>query len=77
MPVLKTMFIGPRERLKAFDVTGSGISILLGSALFVLLIISIIKHQFVDRNEISTRIEMISESLLKNVTTEINSIKKL
>lgn len=77
MPILKTMFIGPRERLKAFDVTGSGVSILLGSALFVLLIISIIKHHVVDRNEISKRIETVSESLLKNVTIEIDAIKEL
>ncbi len=77
MPILKTMFIGPMERLKAFDVSGSGVSILFGSALFVLLIISIIKHQFVDRDEVAKRIEMISNSLLTNVTTEINAIKEL
>ncbi len=77
MPVLKTIFIGPRERLKAFDVSGSGVSILFGSALFVLLVISIIKHQFVDRYEISKRIEMISDLLLTNVTTEIDTLKKL
>lgn len=77
MPVLKTMFIGPKERLKTFDVSASGISILFGSALFVLIIISIIKHQFVDRHELSERIEMISENLSLNVTTDLKSIKEL
>ena len=77
MPVLKTMFIGPKERLKAMDVAGSAISILVGSALFVLIIISLFKNHFVDSRELSKRIELISDSLYSNVTNDINSIKTL
>lgn len=77
MPVLKTMFIGPKERLKLIDVSASGISILFGSALFVLILISIIKHEFVDRHEISERIKLISESLSTNVKTDLESVKNL
>jgi len=75
MPVLKTMFIGPKERLKAMDVAASAVSILFGSALFVLIIISLFKNQFVDRTELSKRIETISDSLYSNVLQDINSIK--
>lgn len=77
MPVLKTMFIGPKERLKAMDVAGSAISILFGSALFVLIIISMFKNQIVDRKELSKRIITISDSLNSNIATDINSVKKL
>ncbi len=77
MPVLKTMFIGPKERLKARDVSGSAISILFGSALFVLIVISIIKFQFVDRKTLSERIESVSDTLFSHVETEINELKKL
>lgn len=77
MPVLKTMFIGPKERLNAMDVAGSAVSILFGSALFVLIIISLFKNHFVDRKELSKRIEMISDSLYSNVDQDINSIKIL
>jgi hypothetical protein len=77
MPVLKTMFIGPKERLNTLDVASSAVSILFGSALFVLIVISLFKNHFVDRTELSKRIEMISDSLISNVTHDINSIKIL
>lgn len=77
MPVLKTMFIGPKERLKTLDVAGSAVSILFGSALFVLIIISLFKNQIVDRRELSKRIITISDSLNSNITKDIESIKKL
>jgi len=77
MPVLKTMFIGPKERLKAMDVAASAVSILFGSALFVLIVISLFKNHFVDRIELSNRIETISDSLNSNITQDINSIKTL
>jgi len=77
MPVLKTMFIGPKERLKAMDVAGSAVSILFGSALFVLIIISLFKNQVVDHKELSKRIVTISELLNSNISKDIDSIKQL
>jgi len=77
MPVLKTFFIGPKERLHSMDVAGSTISILFGSALFVLIIIGLLKNQLVDRSELSNRIETISDSLYSYVSQDISSIKSL
>ncbi len=77
MPVLKTFFIGPKERLNSMDVTGSAVSILFGSALFVIIIIGLLKNQLVDRAELSDRIETISDSLYSYVSQDINSIKLL
>jgi hypothetical protein len=77
MPVLKTFFIGPKERLNSMDVTGSAVSILFGSALFVLIVIGLLKNQLVDRSELSNRIETISDSLYSYVSQDIASLKLL
>lgn len=77
MPVLKTFFIGPKERLNSTDVSGSAVSILFGSALFVLIIIGLLKNQLIDRSELSNRIHTISDSLYSYLSHDIDAIKSL
>jgi hypothetical protein len=77
MPLLKTLLIGPKERLKLNDVAGSAISILFGSALFVLIIIGLLKQSLVDKTELNNRIELISDSLYANVSRDFWSLKTL
>ncbi len=77
MPILKIFFIDDRERLKARDASSSGVSLLFGIGLFILLIISFSKKQFVDQTLHNRRIDMISEKLISNVTHDIDSLKTL
>lgn len=77
MPILKIFFIDDRERLKASDATSSGISLLFGIGLFILLIIAFSKKQVVDSTNQHSRIHLISDSLYSNVMHDIESIKTL
>lgn len=77
MPVLKIIFIDPRERLKAFDATASGISFMAGLGLITIITISLLKTQVADPFVNLNRIDSVSTVLLKNVKTDIDSIKKL
>lgn len=77
MPVLKIIFIDPRERLKAFDATASGISFMAGLGLITIITISLLKTQIADPVVNINRIDSVSTVLLKNVKTDIDSIKKL
>lgn len=77
MPVLKIIFIDPRERLKAFDATASGISFMAGLGLITIITISLLKTQVADPVVNLNRIDSVSTVLLKNVKTDIDSIKKL
>ena len=77
MPILKIIFIGEKERLKAMDASGSAISTIFGSGLLVLIAIGVIKHQFVDRSQLENRLKLVSDSLYTIVSSDIDSIKNL
>ncbi|MCA1758615.1 MAG: hypothetical protein LC658_02505, partial [Bacteroidales bacterium] len=77
MPILKIFFIDDRERLKASDASSSGVSFLFGIGLFILLVLSFSKKQFVDQTIQNKRIYMISEKLCSNITHDIDSLKTL
>jgi hypothetical protein len=77
MPVLKIIFIDPRERLKANDAIGSGLSFIFGLSLLIIIIISLLKNQVVDRAINYQRIKEISNTLYTNVSADINLIKCL
>ncbi len=77
MPILKIIFIDEKERLKAMDASGSAISTIFGSGLLVLIVIGIIKHQFVDRSILEKRLEQVSDSLYTHVSSDIDKVKNL
>ena len=77
MPILKIIFIGKNERLKSTDASASLISSIFGTGLLILMILGIIKHKLVDHPEIENRLTQISNTLYKNVTSDIDSIKAL
>jgi len=77
MPILKIIFIDPLERLKATDAVGSGISIMFGIGLLIIIAISLLKSQVADRAVQSWRINQISSTLYSNVNKDITSIENL
>lgn len=77
LPILKVIFIDQKERLNTMDASGGTISTVFGIGLLVLITIGILKHTYVDRTSLSNRIIHISDSLYKNVTSDIDSIKNL
>ncbi|MEZ5083451.1 MAG: hypothetical protein R2750_08385 [Bacteroidales bacterium] len=77
MPILKIIFIGRFERLQSRDATGVAISIILGISLLSLILISILKHYIVDKEEQNNRIENVSEKLYKNFKADLTSIINL
>ncbi len=77
MPILKIIFIDEKERLKAMDASGSAISTIFGAGLLVLIVIGVIKHEFVDRSILKKRIETVSDSLYTYVNSDIKAIKNL
>jgi hypothetical protein len=77
MPILKIIFIDPLERLKATDAVGSGISIMFGIGLLIIIMISLLKSQVADRVAQSGRIHQISNKLNSNFNNDINAVKKL
>ncbi|MCG6186035.1 hypothetical protein [Maribellus maritimus] len=77
MPILKIIFIDEKERLKAMDASGSAMSTIFGAGLLVLIVIGVIKHQFVDRSILKDRLKLVSDSLYSYVDSDINSIKSL
>ncbi len=77
MPILKIIFIDSLERLKATDAIGSGISIMFGVGLLMIIMISLLKNQVADRVAQSRRISQISNTLYSNFKKDINSVKKL
>lgn len=77
MPILKIIFISKNERLKSKDASASILSGVFGSGLLVLIVIGVIKHQFVDHPELENRIKQVSAQLYGNVTTDLSSIKEM
>ncbi len=72
MPVLKIIFIDPRDRLDAGDSQRASLSMILGTGILALISIGLLKHQVVDRKFQKTRIQEISEKLYSNMKADMN-----
>ena len=77
MPILKIIFIDKNERLITRDASASGISLLFGIGLFIILVTATAKRHFIDASNQKERIEDISNTLYSNVSADLNSIKNL
>ena len=77
MPILKIIFIDDRERLKSGDASSSGISLIFGISIFILIVLAFSKKYIVDRVSQENRIEKISDKLYSNVLNDIDSLKIL
>ncbi|MCB2222220.1 MAG: cache domain-containing protein [Bacteroidetes bacterium] len=77
MPVLKLIFINRKERLHARDASWTTLSLILGVGLFVLILLSIMKHYVVDQEMLRNRIENISGRLYHNFQDDVDEILDL
>ncbi|MCB0805863.1 MAG: hypothetical protein KDC05_08700 [Bacteroidales bacterium] len=77
IPVLKVLFINKFERLHAYDATNATVSLILGTGLLVLIMISLLKHYVIDSSRMEKRANDLSEQLIKNVDSDINKAVKM
>lgn len=77
MPILKITLINRHERLRMSDAYSTLFSVIISTGLLVLLLISLIEHQFSDELRQDKRLESIAKELRQNVETDLNSIVDL
>jgi len=77
IPELKIIMINRQERLKVFDAYGTIISVLMSTALLILIAISLLKHQIEDKTIQHKRVEMVSDTLYQNVSSDFRALVDL
>ena len=77
MPVLKIIFISPKEALRVNDAKGATISIILSVGLLILIVISTLKHYIADRTVLQNRVTKISDTIYQNIETDLDSLINL
>ncbi len=77
IPMLKIIMINRLERLKVADAYGTIISVLLSTALLILIAISLLKNQIEDKTIQHKRIELVSDTLFHNVSSDFNALVHL
>ncbi len=77
IPVLKIIMINRQERLKVFDAYGTIISVLMSTALLILIAISLLKHQVEDKKIQKDRVELVSDTLYQNVSSDFQALADL
>jgi hypothetical protein len=75
--MLKIIMINRLERLKVADAYGTIISVLLSTSLLILIAISLLKHQIEDRTIQHKRVELVSDTLFHNVSSDFNALVHL
>lgn len=71
MPVLKIIFIDPRDRINAKDSYSATFSMILGTGLLTLIAIGIINHQVAEKRLQKKRIGEISGILYDNIDSDL------
>ncbi len=74
MPVLKVMYVDPRDRMNAGDSHRAALSMILGTGILVLITIGLLNHQFSDRKNQRKRLASISETIYSNVNSDFQLI---
>ncbi len=77
MPVLKIIFISPKEALRVNDARGATMSMILSIGLLILIVISTLKHYVADRVILQKRVAEISDTIYHNVETDFDSVISL
>lgn len=74
IPELKIIMINRQERLKVFDAYGTIISVVMSTGLLILIAISLLKHQVEDKTIQHKRVELISDTLFHNVSSDFHAL---
>ncbi len=74
MPILKIIYIDPRDRMNAGDSHRASLSMILGTGILVLISIGLLNHQFADRKKQRKRIQSISETIYSNINSDFQLI---